>query len=237
MGRKLGLGVDFDLPLPGMHSGLMPTKEWKKRARGQSWLIGDSLNASIGQGYVLASPLQLAVMTARIASGRALEPRIVRSVGGARVTTPRPPTLDINENALRAVRNGMYEVVNVARGTGVGSQIITPEYRMAGKTGTSQVRSAVVDNDEVPWEQRDHALFVGYAPYDDPKYAVSVVVEHGGGGSRAAAPPARDIMLYALEGGMPSLNHYPAWQRRDVGARFEEMTREPEAVDLEDGRV
>ena len=223
MGRKLGLGARYDLPLPGMNGGLMPDKQWKLSNRGADWVIGDSLNASIGQGFVLTTPLQLAVMTARLATGREIMPRMVKSIDGVEQPIEGGKALDINENMLRAVRQGMFDVSNHNRGTAYSSRIALDTMRMAGKTGTSQVRSAVVNNKNVPWEQRDHALFVAYAPYDAPKYAISVIVEHGGGGSTAAAPVARDIMLHALHGAVPPLNAYPSSQRGTIERRLKDL--------------
>lgn len=220
MGRKLGLGQSYDLPVSGENSGLMPDKQWKLVNRGAEWVVGDSLNASIGQGFVLATPMQLAVMTARLATGREVIPRMIKSIDGVETPIRGGGALDINENMLRAVRQGMYEVSNSSRGTAYGSRIADATLRMAGKTGTSQVRSAVVNNRDVPWEQRDHALFVSYAPFDAPKYAVSVVVEHGGGGSTAAAPIARDLMLFALHGAVPPLDSYPSSQRGTIRERL-----------------
>jgi len=188
-------------------------------------VIGDSVNAAIGQGDVLASPLQLAVMTARLATGRSVSPRVIRSIDGVESPTGHGEDLGLNENNLRRVRQAMYAVSNNRRGTAYGSRIIEDAFRMAGKTGTSQVRSAVVDNNSVPWEERDHALFVNYAPFDAPKYAVSVVVEHGGGGSKAAAPIARDITLQALYGEDPPLAAYPAKDRGRIRSQQEELRR------------
>ncbi|WP_417248385.1 penicillin-binding protein 2 [Celeribacter sp.] len=223
MGRKLGLGSTYDLPVSGENSGLMPDKQWKLVNRGAEWVVGDSLNASIGQGYVLTTPMQLAVMTARIATGREVIPRMIKSVDGVEQPLRGGGSLDINKNMLRSVRQGMYEVSNSSRGTAYSSRIANATLRMAGKTGTSQVRSAVVNNRDVPWEQRDHALFVSYAPFDAPKYAVSVVVEHGGGGSTAAAPVARDIMLFALHGAVPPLDSYPSSQRGTIRERLRNL--------------
>jgi len=124
----------------------------------------------------------------------------------------------MKESNLRKMRKSMYAVVNDRRGTAYKSRIIAKDMRMAGKTGTSQVRSAVVNNNEVPWEQRDHALFVGFAPYDNPRYACAVLVEHGGGGSKAAAPIARDVMLQALYEGEPPLEAYPSADRSRIKA-------------------
>jgi penicillin-binding protein 2 len=213
MARRLGIGVEFDLPMTSVAKGLAPSKEWKRTVRNESWRIGDSVNASIGQGYVLASPLQLAVMTARLATGRSVTPRLIKSIDGVEQPLGHGTDLGLNENHLRQIRKAMFAVANNRRGTAYGSRIIAEGYEVAGKTGTSQVRSAVVNNAEVPWEQRDHALYVSYAPADAPRYAVAVVVEHGGGGSTAAAPVARDITLQALYGEDPPLSAYPAKDR------------------------
>ncbi len=231
MAKKLGLGYKHELPLSGVARGLAPTKAWKLKHRSADWLIGDTINAGIGQGYVLASPLQLAIMTARIATGRAVLPRLVRSFDGVEVPLEAAPPLDIDPEHLRIVRRGMYEVVYGQRATAGASKIIDEDKRMAGKTGTSQVRNiskaeraaGVIRNEDLPWERRDHALFVSYAPYDAPKYAVSVVAEHGGGGSTAAAPIARDIMLFALYGELPPLSAYPSSQRRKIRERFSQL--------------
>ncbi|MBW6419279.1 penicillin-binding protein 2 [Celeribacter sp. PS-C1] len=220
MGRRLGLGQTYDLPLSGINSGLMPDKQWKLANRGADWVVGDSLNASIGQGFVLATPMQLAVMTARIATNREVIPRIVRSIDGVEQPVQGGGDLGLNENMLRAVRQGMFEVSNSNRGTAYASRIADETLRMAGKTGTSQVRSTVVNNNNVPWEERDHALFVAFAPYDAPRYAISVVVEHGGGGSSVAAPIARDLMLFALHGAVPPMESYPSSQRNTIRERF-----------------
>jgi penicillin-binding protein 2 len=213
MSNRFGLGVRHDLALSSVNSGLTPTKEWKRENRGQGWVIGDTVNASIGQGFMLATPMQLAVMTARLATGRDVTPRLVKTVNGIEQPILGNAPLDMNENNLRKMRQSMYAVVNDRRGTAYRSRIIADGMRMAGKTGTSQVRSVVVNNADVPWEQRDHALFVGYAPYDNPRYACAVLVEHGGGGSAAAAPIARDALLQALYNGEPPLDAYPTADR------------------------
>lgn len=231
MGRKLGLGQRFDIPMSAVTEGIMPNKQWKLERHKAEWRIGDTINASIGQGYVLTSPLQLAVMTARIASGRAVQPRLVRMVNDQELPEPQPPALDVPPDLLAAVRNGMNEVVNGEHGTAKSSRIVEPTMIFAGKTGTSQVRnissaereSGVISNDDLPWNRRDHALFVGFAPYDNPRYAVSVVVEHGGGGSTAAAPIARDIILRALSDGLPSLEAYPSSQRGRIETMLKEL--------------
>lgn len=224
MARRLGLGTKHDLPLSAIAAGIAPDKAWKAETRGEEWRIGDTVNASIGQGYVLASPLQLAVMTARIATGRALQPRLLRAIGGVQQPSGAGESLGLNENMLRRVRSGMFDVVNHRRGSGYRSRTLPEDMRMAGKTGTAQVRRitaeerarGVTSNEDLPWNRRDHALFVCFAPFDAPRYALSVAVEHGGGGSRAAAPIARDIMLHALYGGMPPLDAYPSNLRDSI---------------------
>lgn len=218
MANRFGLGIKYDLALSSVNSGLTPTKEWKLRQRGESWVIGDTVNAAIGQGFMLATPMQLAVMTARIATGREVTPRLIKSVNGIEPPVKGNEPLDMRESNLGRMRKSMHAVVNDRRGTAYRSRIIAEGMRMAGKTGTSQVRSVVVDNNEVPWEQRDHALFVCFAPYEAPKYACAVLVEHGGGGSVAAAPIARDVMLQALYEGEPPLEAYPAGDRPRIEA-------------------
>ncbi len=221
MGRRLGLGIRHDLPMSAITEGIMPDKAWKMERWGQEWRIGDTINASIGQGYVLASPLQLAVMTARLATGRAIVPRILHSIGGQPVDLPQAEPLGLDATNLRSIRDGMSAVMNNQRGTAFSARVADETMVLAGKTGTSQVRNitaaerarGVVSNDDLPWNRRDHALYAGYAPFDTPKYAVSVVVEHGGGGSAVAAPIARDAILRALYGDIPPLTAYPANQR------------------------
>ena len=231
MGRLLGLGQRHDLPMSAITEGTMPDRAWKAARYGQDWRVGDTVNAAIGQGYVLTSPLQLAVMTARIASGRAVVPRLIHSIDGREVPIAEAPVLPIDPAHLQAVRAGMYAVNNSQRGTAYASRIDDKAMRLAGKTGTSQVRNisaaerarGVIANAQLPWERRDHALFVGYAPHDKPKYAVVVVVEHGGGGSLAAAPIARDMILRALSDGMPPLSAYPAAQRNRIESQQKEL--------------
>ena len=245
MARRFGLGERFDLPLSGIAEGLVPSMEWKRRVRGESWLVGDTLNASIGQGFVLASPIQLAVMTARLATGRAVVPRLIRSVNGIEQTVDAFADLGINENHLRLQRRGMFEVTNVRSGTAYGSRIAAEEYMIAGKTGTSQVRNisaaerarGVIRNDQLPWNRRDHALFVGYAPAEAPRVACAVVVEHGGGGSAAAAPIARDAMVRALHGDVPPLSVYPAAARPAVEALHRSMPLRQVAPPTTGGRT
>jgi|TARA_R100001369_G_scaffold27748_1_gene49928 penicillin-binding protein 2 len=224
MNDRLGLGQKYDLPLSGMAHGNNPSRAWKQERYGQDWLIGDTINASIGQGFTLASPIQLATMVARLASGRAVLPRLVLPFGSPSRDKPVRAPLGLSDEALAIVRRGMFEVSNHQRGTAYRSRIADTAKAMAGKTGSSQVFSitaaeraaGVRSQDDLPWNRRDHALFVAFAPFDAPRYAVTVVVEHGGGGSTAAAPIARDIMLFAQHGGLPPEYLYPAEQRARI---------------------
>ena len=239
MAKRFGLGVRYDVPMSAVAEGLAPTMAWKQTFHGQPWRVGDTVNSSIGQGFLLASPLQLAVMSARIATGRSVTPRLVKSIDGVEQPSGGGESIGVNENNLRKMRRAMYAVVNDRRGTAYRSRIIDEEMRMAGKTGTSQVRNitaaerraGVIRNEDLPWERRDHALFVNFAPFDKPKIAVSVIVEHGGGGSKAAAPIARDITLQALYGGPPPLEAYPAKDREQIEAQQEELrAMQPQAA-------
>lgn len=238
MARRLGLGVRHDLPMSAIAEGLMPDRAWKRAARNESWTTGDSYNYGIGQGFSLASPLQLAVMTARIATGRAVKPRLVRAIGGADVPLAPAEDLGLNPDWLHRVRDGMYAVSNDG-GTASRSRIADPANLLAGKTGTSQVRritaaeraAGIRSTDQLPWALRNHALFVAYAPYDRPRFAIATVVEHGGGGSAAAAPIARDIMIRALYGPEPPLEAWPPEQREEIERR---RNPAPEAGQPED---
>ena len=222
--RRFGLGERHDIPMSAVVDGIIPDQLWKRETRGEAWRVGDTVNASIGQGYVLTSPLQLAIMTARLATGRAVTPRLVHTIDGVVQPSGAGESLGMNENHLRRIRASMFDVVNSNRGTAYGKRIVTEGMEMAGKTGTSQVRRitaeerarGVTSNADLPWERRDHALFVDFAPYDNPRYAVAVVVEHGGGGSTAAAPIGRDITLQALYEGDPPLEAYPSNLRAEI---------------------
>jgi len=209
MAVRFGLGQPLEVDLPGERPGVVPTREWKLGAIGERWQKGETLITAIGQGFILATPLQLAVMVARIASGRAVTPHVTRGfrevegegpvVGGV---APEFPPLDVPEAHLKLVRQAMDAVVNERKGTAYWRRITQEGWEMAGKTGTSQVRritkaerdEGVKKNDELPWRFRDHALFVAFAPVHKPRYCCAVVVEHGGGGSKVAAPIARDIL-------------------------------------------
>jgi penicillin-binding protein 2 len=186
--RKLGLGQEFDLPGVNQRYGTVPDPEWKMRKYKQEWTAADALNAAIGQGYVLVSPLQLAVMTTRIASGRDLLPSLMFG-------QPKPPgpPLPFTPEQLAVTRDGMFRVVN-GSGTGAGSRLPVPGVTMSGKTGTAQVRKLLSRGGGGDWKGRDHSWFICYAPSEAPRYAMAVVVEHGGFGASAAAPIAKDVM-------------------------------------------
>ena len=205
MAKRLGFGAKTGIDLPSEKGGVIPTRAWKKALTGTPWQQGETLISGIGQGLILTTPLQLAVMTARIGNGgKAVVPRLIRSVDeDGEEVEPIFKDIGISKRSLDVVREGMNRVTNVRRGTAYRARISEEGMEMSGKTGTAQVRriskaereTGVLKNHERPWRERDHALFVGYAPSDNPRYAVAVVVEHGGGGSKVAAPIARDLLL------------------------------------------
>ena len=208
MAKRFGLGAATGIDLPGERAGAIPTKDWKMAVIGERWQRGETLVAAIGQGFVLATPLQLALMTARIANGgRAVQPRLLRGrlapAEDPSALPPELPSLGIPDSHMAIIHEAMNAVTNELYGTAYRSRIQEEGMEMAGKTGTSQVRritlaerrAGVTKNEDLPWKRRDHALFVSFAPVAAPRYACAVVVEHGGGGSKAAAPIAHDILL------------------------------------------
>ena len=203
MANRLGLGGVTGIDIPGEKSGIIPNHEWKLATHGVVWTPGETVVAGIGQGYVLVTPLQLAVMTARLANGKRAVAPSLRAVEGEMMF----PELGISEAALRVIRKGMFEVMHGGLGTARKHNLPTSQGGMAGKTGTVQVKritkeqreAGITKNIERPWKERDHALFVGYAPVKNPRYAVSVVVEHGGSGSSMAAPIARAALQRTME--------------------------------------
>jgi penicillin-binding protein 2 len=203
--RKFGLGEKLGIELPGERPGLIPTTTWKEKALKKPWLQGETVIAGIGQGYVLTTPLQLATMTARLVNGgRAVVPRLAKAPPGA---AEAAPAMDIDKRWLDLAVKGMIRVTNSQAGTAFRSRVTEPGMQIGGKTGTSQVlrisraeRLSGVRRREQdkPWHERHHALFVGFGPVDNPRYACAVIVEHGGGGSSAAAPVAADILREAM---------------------------------------
>ncbi len=200
--RELGLGQEFELPFPSQRYGTVPDSAWKKRKYDQEWTASDTLNAVIGQGYIIASPFQLALMSARIASGLNIQPEILLRKRAA------PTPLSFPKEHLDIVREGMNLVVNGA-GTAVRSKLQLENIAMGGKTGTAQVRRIAGSQrgQSGAWKYRDHGLYVCFAPVDQPRYGAAVVIEHGMGGARAAAPIAKDVLtfIYDREQAMASL--------------------------------
>jgi penicillin-binding protein 2 len=203
MANRFGYGKKLNVDLPHERPGFVPSRTWKMAMHGQSWQQGETLIAAIGQGYMLTSPIQLATMAARIANGgKAVVPHIVDKIGSVPTQMKQWPEMGFDPEHLRIVRDCMSAVVNESIGTAYAARIEKSDMAMAGKTGTSQVRhistaereEGVATNDSLPWKERDHALFTGFAPVGDPRYAVAVVVEHGGSGAHVAAPIARDVL-------------------------------------------
>jgi penicillin-binding protein 2 len=212
MARRFGFGSPLGLDISGERAGLIPDRDWKLATTGVAWQQGETLNTGIGQGSVLATPLQVATMAARLVTGRQVVPRLVRSAtlppGGDR-GLPNFSPLGITPHSISLVLDGMNAVVNDSGGTAYAARITDPALAMGGKSGTSQVRRitqyerdhGLRKPDEIPWKERDHALFVAFAPVGAPRYVCAVVVEHGGveggGGSAVAAPIVRDVLLEA----------------------------------------
>ena len=204
MAERFGLNQKLGIDLPGEKAGIVPNRAWKLAHRGVAWQQGENLVAGIGQGYILTTPLQLATLAARLANGgKAVVPHILRRTSAGISEPSEWPDMGVSADFLAVVKAGMNAVSNVAGGTAFGSRITEAGFELAGKTGTSQVRrisaaeraTGVIPNEKRPWEDRDHALFIGFAPVSNPRFSIAVVVEHGGGGSKAAAPIARDILL------------------------------------------
>jgi penicillin-binding protein 2 len=201
--REVGLGQKFELPFGSQRFGTVPDSAWKLKRYKDNWTVADSLNASIGQGYVLANPIQLAMMAARIASGRALQPRIV--INGP---APQAAPLSFAPENLAIIRDAMFGVVNQG-GTGGAARLLVPGMSLAAKTGTAQVRritmaeraGGVLKNASLPFKLRDHALFVCFAPVENPRYAAGIVLEHNGHTVRNLDTPmiGRDIITYLLD--------------------------------------
>ncbi|MFL2510625.1 MAG: penicillin-binding protein 2 [Alphaproteobacteria bacterium] len=196
--KDFGLGQTYNVKLLNQKEGIIPNKKWKKNTYKESWYGGETLNAAIGQGYVLTSPLQLAIMTARIASGgKKIDPSILK-------ISKKTSFNNMNKYAesLKIIKEAMFKVVNESKGTAINSK--ASNFNFSGKTGTSQVKKITMaeresDNfrkKEIEWKNRDHALFVGYMPSEKPRYSLSVVIEHGGSGASTAAPIARDVFKF-----------------------------------------
>ncbi|MBL0318873.1 MAG: penicillin-binding protein 2 [Alphaproteobacteria bacterium] len=192
MAFRVGLGKRTGIELPSEYAGLIPTRPWKKNVLKQEWQQGDNFNTGIGQGYVSTTPLQLALMIARITSNKQVEPRIIKAAHA-----PQFSDLHISEKSRAVVRKGMETVVNSPLGTAYAHRIEAPEFAMAGKTGTAQVVSK--KNEDKVAEKETHALFVAYAPMSHPRYAIGIIAEHGGHGGTTAAPIAKEMLTKAQE--------------------------------------
>jgi penicillin-binding protein 2 len=207
--HKLGLGQLTHIEIPGEAAGINPSRAWKLARFGTPWAQGDTLNTGIGQGYVTATPIQLCTAAARIASGNAVVPRITRVVGKATQPRPELKRLDVQDKPLQLVQAGMNAALNEPGGTAFPWRITEPGLEMAGKTGTAQVhhiskeernsggRSTYQFEANLPWKLREHALFVAYAPVSLPRYAVSIILEHGSTPAHPHVQMVRDILLYA----------------------------------------
>lgn len=203
MSRRFGLGQKTNIGLENEKSGLIPDKAWKLKRFGEPWQQGETVISGIGQGYILTTPLQLATMVARIANGGyEVKPTFTKVTDKSAIKK-----INISTEYINAVKQGMYDVVNVPGGTAYRSHFNINGQEMAGKTGSTQVRritmkerqTRILRQDELPWKYRDHALFIAFAPYDNPRYGVAVLVEHGGGGSSVAAPIAGKILQEAIK--------------------------------------
>ncbi|AKH41629.1 penicillin-binding protein 2 [Altererythrobacter atlanticus] len=193
MARRCGMGQEFPLPVTSQFYGTVPDPAWKLQKYGQKWQAFDTVNATIGQGYMLANPLQLAVMSARLATGNKVMPRLL--IDGTR---PKFDTMNFHGDHVQVIQNAMSDVVN-GPGTAGRARLPIDDVLLAGKTGTAQVVSlSVASGKSGPWKYRDHGLFISFAPFDNPRYACAVVIEHGGGSS-AAYPIARDVMTFLFD--------------------------------------
>jgi len=205
--RNFGLGSKSGINLKGEKNGLVPNKSWKKKKYKQSWKIGETMITGVGQGFLTTTPMQLAVMTAMFANnGKRIFPTIYKNLDQINANENQVFTTQTlyQKEFFSLIKNSMFLAVNKPFGTAYGSRSTKPIF--AGKTGTVQVRNisseereiGIIPNKELPIEQRDHALFIGFAPYKNPTIAVSVVIEHGGSGSKIAAPIAKNIFQKVL---------------------------------------
>jgi penicillin-binding protein 2 len=203
MAKRCGMGEEFPLPVLSQFYGTVPDPAWKLRKYGQPWQPYDTVNATIGQGYMLSNPLQLAVMAARLATGRKIMPRLLLDP-----TPPAPPSMNFHGNHVEVMQQAMSDVVN---GPGTAGRAKLPiDVLMAGKTGTAQVVGLNISSGKTgPWKYRDHGLFIFFAPFDNPRYAGAVIIEHGGG-SGSAYPIARDVTTFLFDPakGLEALHAY-----------------------------
>ncbi len=201
--KLLGFGKFYN-DYYGIPKSIIPNKEWKKNKFNESWQKGETLNVGIGQGFLLSTPLELAIMTGNIINnGNILRPNIIKSIANENINNKAIKASNFKLEHLNIVKNSMFKVINSPKGTGWKSRVTDKDFYIAGKTGTSQVRiisasereSGIIKNEDLPFEKRDHALFVGFAPFQDPKYITTVILEHAGGGASKAAPLAKDLLI------------------------------------------
>ena len=206
--KKFGLGEKvfgdlFDIE----KKGLVPNTQWKKNALGKGWLLGETIITGIGQGYIQTTPIQLCLMTAQIANGgHKIYPNLI--IDDQKKVQPSDKFIPLYKDYrnIKIVQDAMFSSTNEVMGTSYRSRINDPKYQFAGKTGTSQVKK-ITEKDreldlktfEIPYEERDHALYIAYGPYKDPRYAVSILVEHGGNGSTTAAPMAKKLFKKIID--------------------------------------
>lgn len=245
-GHYFGLGTPTGIDVPSERRGIWPSREWKRAAKGQAWYPGDTVNMSIGQGYMLTTPLQLAVMTTTIANrGMRHRPQFVKQIGNQPIEPIVEDTFETKPEYWAAIFDGMAEVVHGARGTAHRYMSPGAEYRMAGKSGTAQVvaiaQNAKYNSALLKERHRDHALFVAFAPLEDPQIAVAVMVENAEGGSSKAAPVARWVMDahllgYYLKPGdfVPPLGYHPAAIIKRANTYISERTAAREAKEAEE---
>jgi penicillin-binding protein 2 len=200
MAKRFGFGEKLGIDLPHESAGLIPGRTWKASKFGVQWQQGETLVAAIGQGYTLVTPLQLAMMAARLSNGgKAITPHLYMS---PEAVAAKPAAMGFDPKHLTIVQQAMSAVVNENIGTAYAARIKEEGMEMAGKTGTSQVKhisetereEGLAAPDKMQWKDRDHALFAGFAPIEKPRFAIGVIVEHGGSGAHMAAPIARDIL-------------------------------------------
>ena len=205
--KKFGLGKEVFGNLFNIEKkGLIPSTQWKKNALGQSWVLGETVITGIGQGYIQTTPIQLCLMTAQIANGGyKIYPKIVMDENKVPPMDKFTPLYKNSKN-IKIVQDAMFASTNEVRGTSYRSRIDDPKYQFAGKTGTAQVKK-ITERDreldlktfQIPYEERDHALYIAYGPYKNPRYAVSILVEHGGNGSTTAAPMAKKLFKTIID--------------------------------------
>ena len=206
--KKFGLGNKIVENLfDNEKNGLIPSTQWKKNNLGKNWLLGETMITGIGQGYIQTTPLQLCLMTAQIANGGyKIQPKIIVDNKKQNLLPESSEALFQDQKNIKLIQETMFSSVNEVRGTSYSSRISDPKYQFAGKTGTAQVkriteldRELDLDTAEIPYEERDHALYIAFGPYKSPQYAMSIIVEHGGSGSSAAAPIAKELFKMVID--------------------------------------